>query len=53
MPTADKLLAVAAAIGSPAFAADEALRLDFARAATATLALPQVDINVEAGSVTF
>jgi hypothetical protein len=51
--TADKLLAIAAAIGSPGFAADEALRLDFARAATAASGRPQVDIDVEAGNVTF
>jgi hypothetical protein len=51
--TAEKLLAVAAAIGRPGFAADEALRLDFARAATSALARPQIDIDVGADTVTF
>ena len=51
--TADKLLAIAAAIGAQRFERDPALRLDFARAALGALARPLVRIDVDAASVTF
>ena len=51
--TADKLLAIAAAIGAQGFEHDAALRLDFARAALGALARPLVRIDVDAASVTF
>lgn len=51
--TADKLLAIAHAVGLQGFQQDEALRLNFARAATAALARPSVRIDVSALSVTY
>jgi hypothetical protein len=51
--TADKLLAIAGAVGARALAADEGLRLDFARAATAALGRDAVSIDVDAAAVSF
>jgi len=51
--TSDKLLAIAQAIGQRRFEQDEALRLDFARAAEAALARSVVRIDVDARSVSF
>ena len=51
--TADKLLALAGAIGHDALAADETLRLDFARAAVAALARDTVHVDVDASRVSF
>ena len=51
--TADKVLAVADAIGPRRFGEDAALRLEFARAVTAALARPVVRIDVDARSVTY
>lgn len=51
--TADKLLAVANAIGQRGFELDEALRLDFARAAVAALSTSAVRIDVDTRTVTF
>jgi hypothetical protein len=51
--TADKLLAIASAIGQRGLEQDEALRLAFARAATAALAHPVVRIDVDARSVSY
>jgi len=51
--TSDKLLALAAAIGHDAMVADEALRLDFARAAVAVLAREMVHVDVDASRVSF
>jgi hypothetical protein len=51
--TADKLLAIAAAIGQRGFEHDEALRLAFARAALAALARPLVRIDVDAHTVSY
>ena len=51
--TADKLLAIAAAVGPQRFDADAAFRHDYARAATAALGRPVVRIDVEARSIDF
>jgi hypothetical protein len=51
--TADKVLAVAGAIGRRGFEQDEALRQAFAHAATAALAKSMVRIDVDAGTVSF
>ncbi len=51
--TADKLLAIADAIGARGFEHDEALRMAFARAAVAALSRPVVRIDVDARSVSF
>lgn len=51
--TVDKLLAVATAIGQRGFEQDEALRLAFARAATAAVAQPVVRIDVDARVVSY
>ena len=49
--TGDKLLAMAAEIGHDAFAADEALRLDYARATLAALGREQAHVDVDARRV--
>lgn len=49
--TADKLLALAAEIGHDRFAADEALRLDYARAALAALGREQAHVDVDTKKV--
>jgi DNA-directed RNA polymerase beta' subunit len=51
--TADKLVAVAGAIGLRGFQQNEGLRLAFARATVAALARPVVRIDVDAQAVTF
>ena len=51
--TADKLLAIAGAIGRRRFEEDEALRLAFAHAAEAALSRPVVRIDVDARTVSF
>jgi hypothetical protein len=51
--TADKLLAIAEAIGQRGFEQDEALRLAFARAATAALSQPVVRIDIDARAVSY
>jgi hypothetical protein len=51
--SADKVLAVAGALGLERLTQDEALRDDFARAVTAALGRPLVTVDVDAGSVTF
>ena len=51
--TADKLLAIAQAIGRRGFEQDEALRLAFAHAALAALSRSVVRIDVDARSVSF
>lgn len=51
--TADKVLAVAAAIGRRGFEQDQALRQAFAQAATAALAKSLVRIDVDAGTVSY
>lgn len=51
--TADKVVAVADAIGRRGFEDDAALRLAFARAVTAALARPVVRVDVDARSVTY
>jgi hypothetical protein len=51
--TADKVLAIASAIGASGFERDEALRLDFARAATAALARSMVSLDADARTVSF
>lgn len=51
--TADKLLAIADAIGQRGFEQDEALRLAFAQAATAALSRQVVRIDVDARAVTY
>lgn len=51
--TADKLLAIATAIGQRGFEQDEALRLAFARAATAAVSQPVVRIDVDARVVSY
>ena len=50
---ADKLLAIANAIGQRGFEQDEALRLAFAHAATAALSRSVVRIDVDARAVSF
>lgn len=49
--TKDKLIVLAEAIGVRGFEADERLRQDFARAATAVLGSSSVHIDVEAQKV--
>jgi hypothetical protein len=49
--TADKLLAVAQALGPRRLAEDEALRLDYARAALGAMARPALRVDVAAGQV--
>ncbi len=51
--TVDKLLAVADAVGAADFRADEALRRDYAQAATALLARPQVRVDVDARHIAY
>lgn len=51
--TNDKLVVLADAIGPAAFEADDALRADYAAAATALLARPHVHVDVDARSVSF
>lgn len=51
--TRDKLIVLAEAIGVRGFEADEALRQDFARAATAMLGSGSVHIDVDARKVHF
>lgn len=51
--TADKLLAIANALGAQGFQQDEALKLAYARAAIGALARPSVRIDVPALSVTY
>lgn len=51
--TRDKLIVLAEAIGARGFEADETLRQDFARAATAMLGSGSVHIDVEAQKVSF
>ena len=50
---ADKLLAIAAAVGPQRFDSDAAFRHDFARAAAAALGRPVVHIDVELRSIDF
>jgi hypothetical protein len=51
--TGDKLIALAEAIGERGFQADEALRGDFASAATAVLRSESVHIDVQAHKLSF
>src|SRR5512137_2555137 len=51
--SADKVLAVAGALGLERLTQDEALRSDFAQAVTAALGRPLVTVDVDTGSVTF
>ncbi len=51
--TADKVLAVAMAIGPRGFEQDEALRTAFARAALAALGRPVVRIDVDGHEVSY
>ena len=51
--TADKVLAVASALGLQRFENDEQLRSDFAHAALGALGRPLVRVDVEAGAITF
>lgn len=51
--TADKVLALADAIGVRGFERDEALRHDFARAVTAALAKSMVAVDVDAQTLSF
>jgi hypothetical protein len=51
--TRDKLIVLAEAIGARGFEADEALRGDFARAATAMLGSDSVHIDVDGRQVSF
>jgi hypothetical protein len=51
--TADKLLAIADAIGRQGFEGDPALRQDFALAAEAALSRPMVRVDVDQRSITF
>lgn len=51
--TADKLLAIASAIGQRGFEADDALRLAFAHAAEAALSRSVVRVDVDARTVSF
>lgn len=50
---ADKLAAIARAIGLQGFHDDEAFRMDFARAASAALARDLIKVDAETGKVTF
>ncbi len=51
--TADKVLAIAIAIGPRGFEQDEALRTAFARAALAALGRPVVRIDVDGHEVSY
>ena len=51
--TADKVLAVATALGLQRLQQEEPLRHDFARAALGALGRPLVRVDVEAGAITF
>jgi hypothetical protein len=51
--TADKLLAIADAVGPRRFESDPSFRFDFARAATAALGKLVVCVDVEARSIEF
>jgi hypothetical protein len=51
--TADKVVAIAMAIGLVGFEQDDALRLNFARAACAALGRNDVRVDVDAGKVAF
>jgi hypothetical protein len=51
--TADKLLAIASAVGQRGFEQDEALRVAFAHAATAALSRPVVRIDVDGRAVSY
>jgi len=51
--TADKLLAIAAAVGATRFADDPAWAADYARATVAALGRPMVRVDVDGGAVTF
>jgi len=51
--SADKVLAVADALGLERLTQDERLRDDFAHAVTAALGRMMVTVDVDAGSVTF
>jgi hypothetical protein len=51
--SADKVLAVAGALGLARLTEDERLRDDFAHAVTAALGRPLVTVDVDGGSVTF
>lgn len=50
---ADKLAAIARAVGWRGFHDDESFRQDYARAAAGALARPMVKVDAEAGLVTF
>lgn len=51
--TADKLLAIASAVGPARFESDGAWAADFARAALAALGRTMVRVDVVGGAVTF
>jgi hypothetical protein len=51
--TKDKLIVLAEAIGVRGFEADETLRQDYARAATALLGSGSVQVDVDARKVSF
>lgn len=51
--TADKVLALAGAVGPQRFADDAAFRDAFAHAVVAALGKPVVRVDVDAGAVTF
>jgi hypothetical protein len=51
--TADKLVAIASAIGQRGFEQDEGLRLAYAHAVEAALSRPTVRIDVDARAVSF
>ena len=51
--TADKVLAVAAALGHQRLENEEQLRSDFAHATLGALGRPLVRVDVEAGAITF
>jgi len=51
--TADKLLAIAAAVGPRRFESDDAFRHDYACAAAGALGKPVVRIDVDARSIDF
>jgi hypothetical protein len=51
--TADKLLAIAAAVGPRRFESDAVFRQGFARAAAAAMGKPVVRIDVDARSIDF
>ena len=51
--TADKVLAIAGALGLAALQRDESLRTEYAHAVTAALGRPLVTVDVDAGAVTY